>query len=71
MTISNNVTSEQVEKLFVAMAETNKGDRVWERAYRSHNEALQAAELMCVEVNANTDWEAVPVVEEMDLVTKI
>jgi len=55
-------------KIYVAMAETKNSDRIFGSAYTTYEAAIVAAAEMVEEVNANTDWESVPVVEDIDLI---
>ena len=55
-------------KIYLAMAEMQDGNRVFERAYLTEVEAARAADEMVVDVNANTDWQVIPVVEAIELV---
>ena len=55
-------------KIYIAMAEMESGNRIFDRAFLSYNEALAAAEEMVADVNANTDWQVIPIVEDIELV---
>lgn len=55
-------------KIYIAMAEMRDGNRIFGSAYLSEKEAARAADDMVTEVNANTDWEVVPIVEDIELV---
>lgn len=50
------------------MAEFNDGNRIFERAYQTYAAAQQAAEEMVLDVQKNTNWEVVPIVEDLELV---
>ena len=50
------------------MAEMQDGNRIFGSAYLSEVEAARAADDMVTEVNANTDWQVVPIVEDIELV---
>ena len=52
------------------MAEFEDGNRMFERAYETYNEAVKAAEDMIKDVRENTDWKVVAIVEEIEFVTK-
>jgi len=55
-------------KIYIAMAEMEDGNRIFERAYTTQAAAERAVVEMIKEVEANTDWRVVPAVEEMELV---
>ena len=55
-------------KIYLAMAEFEDGNRIFERAYKTFVEAEQAAKEMVEEVHANTDWKVSPIVEDIELV---
>jgi len=55
-------------KIYIAMAELNDGNRMFERAYRTHEAAQQAAEEMVADVHKNTTWQVIPIVEDLELV---
>ena len=50
------------------MAEMPDGNRIFERAYRSRISAEQACEAMIKDIEENTDWQVVPVIEDLELV---
>lgn len=50
------------------MAELADGNRIFERAYTTHQAADTALVSMIKDIEENTDWKVVPVVEEIDLV---
>ena len=55
-------------KIYLAMAEFEDGNRVFERAYKTYKTAETAAKAMVEDITANTDWKVVPLVEDLDLV---
>jgi hypothetical protein len=55
-------------KIYIAMAEFEDGNRIFERAYTNYNSAVKAAEEMVKDVSTNTDWKVSPTVEDIDLV---
>lgn len=55
-------------KIYLAMAEMEDGNRIFERAYKTFDRAEQACEDMIKDIKDNTDWKVVPVVEELELV---
>lgn len=55
-------------KIYIAMAELEDGNRMFERAYTSYSAAKKAAEEMVVDVQKNTNWEVIPIVEDIELV---
>jgi hypothetical protein len=57
-----------MKKIYIAMAEMSNGNRIFERAYTTHSAAEAAVVDMIKEIKENTDWEVVPVVEEIELV---
>ena len=57
-----------MKKIYIAMAELSDGNRIFERAYTTHAAAEAALSSMIVEIEENTDWQVIPIVEEMDLV---
>jgi len=58
----------KMKKIFIAMAETNNGDRVFGNAYLTYQKAYAAALDMIKEVEINTEWQLLPIVEEIDFV---
>ena len=52
------------------MAEMADGNRIFGSAYLTETEAAQAADEIVTEVNANTDWQVVPIVEDIELVVE-
>ena len=57
-------------KIYIAMAEFEDGNRMFERAYHTQEAAEQAAKAMVEDVQANTDWQVVPIVEDIELVNE-
>lgn len=57
-----------MKKIYIAMAEMSDGNRIFERAYTTRAAAEAAIVVMIKEIDENTDWEVVPVIEEMELV---
>ena len=55
-------------KIYLAMAEFEDGNRIFERAYKTYIEAEKAAKEMVEDVLANTDWKVVPVVEDIEFI---
>lgn len=54
-------------KIYIAMAEFEDGNRIFERAYYTQEAAEAAAHAMVEDVQANTDWKVIPIVEDMEL----
>jgi len=57
-------------KIFVAMAETDDGNRIMENAYISHKAAMNAANAMAKDLTEGANWSVIPIVEEMDLINE-
>jgi hypothetical protein len=55
-------------KIYIAMAELTDGNRVFERAYVTRKAAELAVADMIIQIRENTEWNVVPVIEEMELV---
>ncbi len=55
-------------KIYIAMAEFEDGNRIFESAYKSYDAALDASKKMVNDLLTNTDWKVVPIVEDLDLV---
>jgi hypothetical protein len=55
-------------KIYIAMAELEDGNRMFERAYKTYSAAEIAAQKMIDDVHANTNWTVVPIVEDIELV---
>lgn len=54
-------------KIYIAMAETEDGNRIMENAYVSKDAAKAATDRMIKDINENTAMNVIPIVEEMDL----
>lgn len=52
------------------MAEFEDGNRMIERAYRTYEAANTAANEMIKDVQANTNWQVVPIVEDIELINE-
>ncbi len=50
------------------MAEFEDGNRIFERAYKSYEDATHAAKTMVDDILENTNWKVVPIVEDLELV---
>jgi len=57
-------------KIYIAMAEFEDGNRMIERAYRTYEAANTAANEMIKDVQANTNWQVVPIVEDIELINE-
>jgi hypothetical protein len=57
-----------MKKIYLAMAEFEDGNRIFERAYLSREAAERACDTMIEEIRANTDWKVSPIVEDLELV---
>jgi NADPH-dependent ferric siderophore reductase len=57
-------------KIYIAMAEFEDGNRIFERAYTTREAAEQACELMIKDIHENTDWNVAPIVEDIELVNE-
>jgi hypothetical protein len=55
-------------KIFIAMAETEDGNRIMENAYRTRQAAEKAANEMVIDLIDGAKWNAIPIVEDMDLI---
>jgi hypothetical protein len=55
-------------KIYIAMAETEDGNRIMENAYRTRSAAEQAAESMVKDLTEGAKWKVVPIIEDMDLI---
>lgn len=55
-------------KIYLAMAEMEDGNRIFERAYKTFDRAEQACKDMIKDITENTDWKVVPIVEEVELI---
>jgi hypothetical protein len=56
--------------IYIAMAEFNDGNRVFEKAYPTYEQAEKAAHAMVEDINSNTEWNVVPLIEELELVNE-
>lgn len=54
-------------KIFLAMAETEDGNRIMENAYRTMDAARRAADAMVKDLKEGAKWQVIPIVEDMDL----
>jgi hypothetical protein len=57
-----------MKKIFIAMAETEAGDRVFGNAYLTYQKAYAASLEMIKEVQDNMEWQLSPIVDEIDLI---
>lgn len=57
-----------MKKIYLAMAEMEDGNRIFERAYSTRESAEKATDEMIKDIRENTDWKVAPVVEELDLI---
>ena len=55
-------------KIYIAMTETEDGNRVMENAYRTKAAAQKAADAMAKDLTEGTNWNVFPIIEEMDLI---
>jgi len=55
-------------KIYIAMAETEDGNRIMENAYRTKIAAETAAMNMAKDIQQGANWQVVPIIEEMDLI---
>lgn len=55
-------------KIYIAMAETEDGNRIMENAYRTKQAAEAAANFMIKDIGEGMQWQVMPLVEEMDLI---
>jgi len=55
-------------KIYIAMAEFEDGNRIFERAYHSYERAEKAAKEMVDDISSNTEWKVLPIVEDIELV---
>ena len=55
-------------KIFIAMAETEDGNRIMENAYRTRQAAEKAANEMFIDLFDGAKWNAITIVEDMDLI---
>ena len=54
-------------KIYIAMAETEDGNRIMENAYRTRKAAELAAKSMAEDLTQGAKWNVIPIIEEMDL----
>jgi len=59
-----------MNKIYLAMAELEDGNRIFERAYSTRVAAEKACDTMIKDIRENTDWNVAPVVEELELVNE-
>jgi len=57
-------------KIYIAMAEFEDGNRIFERAYTIVEAAEKAAHDMVEDIRSNTDWKVSPIVEDIELVNE-
>ena len=57
-----------MKKIFIAMAESEDGDRVFGNAYITYQKAYTAALEMIKEIETNMGWQMIPLVEEIDFI---
>lgn len=57
-----------MKKIYLAMAEFEDGNRIFERAYFSREAAEKACGVMIKDLRENTDWNVAPIVEDLELV---
>jgi hypothetical protein len=57
-----------MKKIYIAMAEFEDGNRIFERAYTTREAAKQACEIMIKDISENTDWNVSPIIEDVELV---
>jgi hypothetical protein len=55
-------------KIYLAMAEFEDGNRIFERAYTTRQAAEGACDVMIKDIRENTDWAVAPIIEELELV---
>jgi len=55
-------------KIYLAMAEFEDGNRVFERGYKTYKAAEIAAKQMVADISTNTDWKIIPIVEDIEYV---
>ena len=55
-------------KIYLAMAELEDGNRMFDRAYKTYPAAKKAAEDMVVDVQKNTNLQVIPIVEDIELI---
>jgi hypothetical protein len=57
-----------MKKIYIAMAEFEDGNRIFERAYTTREAAEKACEIMIKDISENTDWNVSPIIEDVELV---
>ena len=57
-----------MKKIYIAMAEFEDGNRIFERAYATRVRAEQACDEMIKDIRDHTEWRVAPIVEELELV---
>ena len=57
-------------KIYIAMAETEDGNRIMENAYRTREAAESAAKSMAEDLTQGAKWNVIPLVEDMDLINE-
>jgi hypothetical protein len=55
-------------KIYIAMTETEDGNRIMENAYRTRQAAEKAANAMAKDLTEGAKWSVVPIIEDMDLI---
>jgi hypothetical protein len=55
-------------KIYIAMTETEDGNRIMENAYRSREAAQKAADAMAQDLIQGAKWKVFAIVEDMDLI---
>ena len=55
-------------KIYIAMTETEDGNRIMENAYRSREAAQKAADAMAKDLIEGAKWKVFAIVEDMDLI---
>ena len=55
-------------KIYIAMAETEDGNRIMENAYRTRQAAQKAADAMSKDLREGANWQVQSIVEDMDLI---
>lgn len=55
-------------KIYIAMAETEDGNRIMENAYRTRQAAEKAANEMVIDLSQGAKWNVIPIIEDMELI---
>ena len=55
-------------KIYIAMTETEDGNRIMENAYKTKAAAQKAANAMAADLIEGAKWQVFPIVEDMDLI---